>query len=124
MIHLCLAELVSAELSNPIMNNRDIFYLLHPETKRPLKTDVATWTKWLEEANRLVDETIIGSDIFISTTFLGIAYSFDQEDRPLLFATIVNGGAMSGHANHYATWDEAVSGHHEIVGIVLLAEAG
>lgn len=105
-----------------MMGKHNQFYILDAETKQVVQADLATWSRWLESAERKVAETILGGGVFVSTAFLGMAYTFEAGE-PLLFATIVTGGAMSGYANHYATWDEALAGHHEMVGVVVLAEA-
>lgn len=52
----------------------------------------------------------------VSTVWLGIDHSFGGDGPPLIFETIVFGdGAEDLSGNRYATWNEAVAGHHELV---------
>lgn len=99
------------------------YYILDEQTKMPVRAAISVWARWLESADRKVEDTALGEGVFVSTAFLGMAYIYN-EGQPLLFATTVTGGSMNGSANYYATWEEAVAGHHEMVGVVLLAELG
>lgn len=104
------------------MPRQNQFFILDANKRVRRAADIAEWSRWLETADRKVDETIMGEGVFISTAFLGMAWAY-QDGYPLLFATVVTGGYLSGHSNHYVTWDRAVAGHHEVVGMVLLAQA-
>lgn len=73
------------------------------------KSDILEWAKWFEKENRTVEKTKIG-DSEISTVFLGIDHSFGG-GIPLLFETMVFGGAMDGEQDRYSTWTEAEIGH-------------
>ena len=105
------------------MNKDGQFYILDRERKEAVLTDIATWSKWLETANRTLKITDM-SKIIVSTVFLGMEYDHSLGDELLLFGTLVLGGNMDGYLVRYATWDEAIEGHHEVVGMVLLAEEG
>ena len=76
-------------------------------------TDLMTWARWFEKAERRVDRTEIG-EVFISTVFLGLDHSFG-EGPPLLFETMVFGGPLDQDMERYSTWDEAVAGHKAMV---------
>jgi hypothetical protein len=54
----------------------------------------------------------------VSTVFLGIDHRFDLEGPPLLFETLVSGGAHDELMRRYASWEEAEQGHAEIVALV------
>ena len=71
--------------------------------------DVDAW----KIENRLVAKTEVnGSDI--STVFLCIDHGFGGE-CPVLFETMVFGGALDGEQDRYCTWDEAIAGHEAMV---------
>ena len=75
--------------------------------------DVIEWGKAFESVNRKVAETEVG-DARISTVFIGLDHSFGNGD-PLLFETMIFGGPRDDHMRRYATWDDALIGHHEMV---------
>lgn len=75
--------------------------------------DLVKWARWFESANRVVLQEKIG-DFWVSTVFLGIDHNFNPAGQPLLFETMVFGDDEL-EQRRYATWDEAVSGHNEIV---------
>ncbi|BAY78354.1 hypothetical protein NIES25_48280 [Nostoc linckia NIES-25] len=53
----------------------------------------------------------------ISTKFVGIDLNpgkCNSESQPMVFETLVIGGAMDGKRNFYPTWDEAIQGHLKI----------
>jgi len=69
----------------------------------------STWAKELEIANRQVAYKEING-IAISTVFLGLDHSWNGPP-PLLFETLVFGGALDGEMFRYETWEEAEKGH-------------
>lgn len=82
------------------------------------------WVGWFETANRMVAKTVISpNEIEVSTVFLGLNHSFGW-GAPLLFETLVFGGACDGLMDRYSTWDEAEAGHLTIVGQVKERLAG
>jgi hypothetical protein len=50
-------------------------------------------------------------DICVSTVFLGINHVGFDDDRPIVFETMVFVGGSSVDCEQYATWDEAEAGH-------------
>ena len=82
--------------------------------KKPVLVDLMTWARQFDDANRIVEKTDIGT-VFISTVFLGLDHNYGDEGPPILFETLVFGGALDGEMDRYATWDEAVVGHKEMV---------
>lgn len=92
-------------------------------------SDVLEWARWFESADRRVASTAIGN-AFVSTVFLGLDHNHrrmmygggDEWGPPILFETMVFGKwnpALDGLQMRYATWDEAVAGHAEIVKVIL-----
>lgn len=84
----------------------------------PVPVGLLTWAKWFEEkpSRRKVRVTTLG-DVRVSTVFLGLdhGFSMDPNAKPILFETLVFGGRFDGEMDRYASWDEAVKGHHRMV---------
>ena len=75
--------------------------------------DIMAWTQWFEQGD---DVRRVGLDendggVRVSTVFLGLDHGFGRGE-PVLFETMVFGGSHDGDQKRYATWDEAVAGHH------------
>lgn len=59
----------------------------------------------------------------MSTVFLGMDHGYAWMDRqpgyrPLLFETMVFGGALDSHQQRYSTWAGAEYGHEKVVLLV------
>jgi hypothetical protein len=63
------------------------------------------------------DWYLSGTDeILVSTTFLmGINYRWMDGAEPLLFETMVLGGTMDQAQWRYSTWEQAETGHQEVL---------
>lgn len=86
-------------------------YILEGKIPVPCE-DIFKWGKSLE-GNRRVRFTKTRG-IQVSTVFLGLDHQFG-DGPPLLFETMVFGGALNQEMNRYSTWDEAVNGHKAMV---------
>ena len=85
--------------------------------KLPVKCDdVIEWADWLEKSNRHVCLTE-KDGVKVSTVFLGIDYSF-EDNLPLLFETMVFGGKHDEDLWRYSTWEEAEKGHADALKLV------
>jgi hypothetical protein len=85
-----------------------------------LCTDAVQWEKWCQNiANRRIALTQLAENVRVATLFLGVDYN--SEGPPLLFETMICGGAHSGFERQYSTYDEAEAGHKLAV---VLAGAG
>jgi hypothetical protein len=76
-----------------------------------------TWARWFEDFDRHVRQTVQG-DITVSTVFLGLDHQFG-DGPPLLFETMVFGGAHNGAQERYSTWEEAEKGHADMVRLAI-----
>jgi len=77
---------------------------------------IEEWGKWFENSDkRRVAEEKHG-DIRVSTVFLGLNHRYGN-GPPLLFETLIFGGAHNEEMWRYTTWDEAVAGHQHACGI-------
>jgi hypothetical protein len=77
------------------------------------------WARWFESTdNRRVAWTRVGR-AYVSTVFLGFDHSFFGRGLPILFETMVHWpGAGWDEQQHYATLDQAVAGHEQMVAYV------
>lgn len=84
---------------------------------RPVRANLMTWAKWYENADlRRVAQDYIG-DVHISTVFIGVDHSFGLGE-PLLFETMIFGGAHDQYQERYSTWEQAEAGHAQAVALV------
>lgn len=77
------------------------------------ETDLIKWARSFERANRRVAQTSVG-DVRVSTVFLGLDHSFGN-GPPILFETMIFGGAHDQYQERYTTRDEAMVGHDKAV---------
>jgi len=98
-------------------------YTLDKDNKTVLKAEtIEDWANWFEHAdNRLLQQTQVRA-ARVSTVFLGIDHSFDtsEEATPILFETMIFGGAYDQFQWRYTTAEEALSDHEKIVKMVML----
>jgi hypothetical protein len=66
--------------------------------------DLMEWGQWMQTADRHVDKTMVG-DVKVSTVFLGLDHRFGDEDRPILFETMIFGGEHDQFQERYDTWE-------------------
>lgn len=95
-------------------------WILDGKTPKPVD-DILEWARWYEKADRLVAHDTVGL-VEVSTVFLGLDHRFiswKKDLPPLLFETMVFNAGHSVDCARYATWDEAVSGHIEILSRVM-----
>lgn len=79
--------------------------------KEAVPADLMTWARWLETADRHVDDITIGR-YRISTVFLGSDHQFG-EGPPLIFETMVfvDGGSEDLWCERCTTWEQAEEMH-------------
>jgi len=90
---------------------------------QPHPASTLEWARWYETADRRValSETELHE---VSTVFLGIDHGWHADSPPILFETMVFArerggdgrlGEDLGLMDRYATWDEALKGHNDIL---------
>jgi len=101
-------------------------YILNEQREPVLTDDVVLWGKWMEkEKNRRVGETFMQNDkVHISTVFLGLDHGFMQGGEPVVFETMVFGGAYNQHQERCNTWGEAAAMHERVCEMVREEEEG
>ncbi len=91
------------------------YYKLEGQT--PVAVDsFIEWSLWIMSASTTVMINELKGSI-VSTRFVGIDLnpgSSNSLSQPMIFETLVMGGAMDGKRNFYPTWDEAIQGHLKI----------
>lgn len=81
------------------------------------ETDLITWAKWMEKADKRVNLTILPNGDQISTVFLGIDHNYFG-GPPLLFETMIFGGEHDGYQERYSTLEQAEEGHQRAIELV------
>ena len=67
----------------------------------------------MSTANRKVAESFY-ENVRVSTVFLGIDHNYNSDKEPLLFETMIFGGALDQWQWRYSTWEEAEVTHKAI----------
>lgn len=97
-----------------------IFYILDDDHRLVEVPDLMQWAHWSFGENqdrRRIALSMVG-DIAVSTIFLGCVSRGMTElgIEPRMFETLVSSQYSGRNVQRkYATWDEAVAGHQEIV---------
>lgn len=81
--------------------------------------DLMTWARWMDTADRHVGLTNIGP-LKVSTVFLGMDHNFFDKGPPLLFETMIFGGAaedemIESYQERCSTWEEAEAQHERAI---------
>lgn len=87
------------------------FFILDDAGKVQAVPDCLTWARWFETAKRHVALDDLPGGVRVSTVFLGLDHGFGLTAQPLLFETMIFGGAHDEYQERYATRDEALAGH-------------
>ena len=72
--------------------------------------DLIGWARWFEKADRVVKKDTFG-EVMVSTVFLGLNHNFDVTGPPLLWETMIFGGAHDQFCARYASVEAAKAGH-------------
>lgn len=92
------------------------YYILDGKTPKRVES-VREWAAWYEKADRHVAKHTIG-DVTVSTVFLGLDHAFAENERPMLFETMVFGGTHNGTQDRCSTWEEAEAQHARTLALV------
>ncbi len=81
--------------------------------------DLATWARWFETPRvRHVAEDLDEGDptktIRVSTVFLALDHNFSGKGPPVLWETMVFGGALDSEQRRYTSRAAALRGHQEM----------
>ena len=106
---------------------RPRYYILNADGDPEPCDALLTWAAWMEanQQNRQVSDDYDEGDpekkIRVSTVFLGLDHRHFGEGPPILYETLVFGGALDGTMERYATREEAAIGHQEMCARVTAA---
>ena len=99
----------------------NLYYVLD-QAGRPCPADLLTWAAWFSSADRTVAHDVVGG-ASISTVFLGLDHRHGRPGPPILYETMVFGGPLDEEQRRYATREQALSGHAEVLTLVLASQA-
>jgi hypothetical protein len=91
-------------------------YILDENGEPQSCPDILTWGQWMHSADRAVLKTDVG-DVHISTVFLGLDHSF-YGGPPVLWETMIFGGAFDQDQWRYTSQLDAMRGHARAVALV------
>lgn len=87
--------------------------------KKGNSIDVDTWSKLFGDRKyRRIKKTVLPDGTWVSTVWLGLDHSFDEEGGPLIFETMVfpeEGSFLEEECHRYETEKEALDNHKKIV---------
>lgn len=102
-----------------------LYYVLEDDGKTPrLAVGVLEWAQFFEkkredgELARRVALSFLPNGARVSTVFLGLDHNWNGGE-PLLWETIIFGGARDGYLQRYSSYKDAADGH---VAACLLAQ--
>jgi hypothetical protein len=98
-----------------VIQDRPYYYRLDPDTHKPIPVSADEIGEVLKDREgRQVARDQVGG-LLVSTIFLGVDHGIHRQ-TPALFETMVFGLKDDrGYTRRYATWDEAVKGHAEVL---------
>jgi len=79
--------------------------------------DIVEWGRAYSSMDRRVAETWL-DDVRVSTVFLAVDYNPIGRGDPVLFETMVFVAGKTHHMRRYSLWEEAESGHAEMVELI------
>jgi hypothetical protein len=95
------------------------YYILDDDGEPVSVDDGRVWAAWFETAQRVVQQDRFGT-ILVSTVFLGLDHRFGAPGPPVLWESMVFGGALDGEQRRYTTKADAIAGHAELCALVQL----
>lgn len=88
-------------------------YVLDDQHRPVPCDDIQEWARRMQNRDHVGSDYV--GDVWISTVFLGYDASAGTLRRPLLFETMVFGGALNQEMERYFSWEEALEGHARMV---------
>lgn len=96
----------------------DRFFILDDDGKVVPITDINEWGAWFGTHDRVVKQTrVLG--VWVSTVFLGLNHNFYDNSEPLIFETMIFGGAEDQYQDRYSTREQAEEGHKRAVRLAI-----
>ena len=80
--------------------------------RNPVAVSFHHWGVWFEYSkNRIIKQITLPDGVRVSTVFLGLDHSFMPDGPPVLYETMIFGGAHNGYQDRYTTYEAALAGH-------------
>lgn len=86
------------------------YYTLNDDNIPVPSTFEGTMELWSNGEKRRVAKTVVGNAT-VSTVFLVINHSYNENSLPVLWETLVFGGQYDGDGERYTSYEDAVIGH-------------
>lgn len=93
-----------------------MYYILD-ENNKPVLSTVTDYFTWIEEnpTKKVVKQDTVRK-VFISTVFLGLDHAWNS-DIPVLWETMIFGGAFDQYQERYTSVEDALKGHEYAVSL-------
>lgn len=85
-------------------------YILDAHGNPVEEPDILKWSEWFEKTDRHIADDMVG-EIRVSTVFLGTDHSFLDTETPVLYETMIFGGAHDQYQERYTNKVAALAGH-------------
>ncbi len=95
-------------------------YVLDDAGEPVVERDYYLWGRWMQDHERRLAVTELGDGVSVSTVFLGLDHRFGDKGRPLLFETMIFGGAHDRWQLRYDSRTAALAGHALAVKVALV----
>lgn len=96
-----------------------LYYILAEDGKTPIPVDLDTYAHWWAAHPPANPPTAVGKsnvgDAHVSTVFLGHDHDFSGLGPPVLWETLVFGGANDQWMWRYSSYESALAGHNAVV---------
>jgi hypothetical protein len=99
-------------------------YILDVHGKPVHEPDVECWAEWFSKnENRILRQTDIARNIWVSTVFLGVDHNYTRSGRgpPVLWETMIFGGRHDQYHQRYTSRADALEGHDAAVALTKAA---
>ena len=84
--------------------------------RKPIKVKFQHWAIWFEtRAGRVIKQITLPDGVRVSTVFLGLDHSHFPGGPPVLFETMIFGGAHDQFQARYTTYEAALVGHQSAI---------
>lgn len=97
------------------------FWILDAD-HQPIPATMLQWAEQLSDINaRIVRKSRIG-EVEVSTVFIGLDHRWLGKGPPLIFETMIFGGAQDSTTWRCSTWDEALLQHRKACQVARIKE--
>lgn len=95
-----------------------LYYILDDDGEPVPTTDLEHWARWMDDGHRIVVQEWPRPDVQVSTVFLGRDHNFTAHGPPVLWESMIFGGAFDQWQERYTSRRDAEHGHARLVAMV------